>query len=233
VPRIYRNNKFLLTFVQVVAVVGMALFGREACMAENNLYRLPAPVAGNDNPLNLILQQRRTHREFAPQPLSLTQAAQLLWAAQGVTSREGYRTAPSAGALYPLELHLVAAQIEGLPAGSYRYDAVRHNLRLEKTGDLRQAIVSAALYQDWMEQAPAIIVVSTVNERTTRKYGSRGVRYVHMEVGHASQNLLLQAVSLGLAAATVGAFDDDRLHQLLGLADEERPLVIHPVGYPR
>lgn len=202
-------------------------------MAENNLLRLPEPVAGNDNPLNPILQQRRTHRAFAPQALSLTQVAQLLWAAQGITSREGYRTAPSAGALYPLELHLVAAQVEGLPAGSYRYDAARHSLRREKTGDLRQAIAAAALYQDWIEQAPAIVVISAVDERTTRKYGSRGVRYVHMEVGHASQNLLLQTVALGLAAATVGAFDDERLHKLLNLANGERPLVIHPVGYPR
>ncbi|MGD9164996.1 MAG: SagB/ThcOx family dehydrogenase [Chromatiales bacterium] len=202
-------------------------------MAENNLYRLPEPVAAIDNPLNPILQQRRTHREFAPQPLSLTQAAQLLWAAQGVTSREGYRTAPSAGALYPLELHLVVGEIEGLPAGSYRYDAMRHTLTCEKTGDLRPALSAAALYQDWIEQAPAIIVISAVDARTTRKYGSRGVRYVHIEVGHASQNLLLQAVALSLAAATVGAFDDDRLHRLLGLADEERPLAIHPVGHPR
>jgi SagB-type dehydrogenase family enzyme len=233
VPRVYHNKKFLLTSVQVVAIVGMTLFGREAYMAENNLYRLPGPVAGNDNPLIPILQQRRTHREFALQPLSLKQAAQLLWAAQGITSREGYRTAPSAGALYPLELHLVVGEVEDLPAGSYRYDAMRHTLECEKTGDLRQALSAAALYQDWMVQAPAVVVISAVDTRTTRKYGSRGVRYVHMEVGHASQNLLLQAVALGLAAATVGAFDDDRLHQLLGLTDGELPLVIHPIGHPR
>jgi SagB-type dehydrogenase family enzyme len=211
----------------------MALFTEEACMAEKNLYNLPQPVAGDDNPLNPILQQRRTHREFAPRPISLEQAAQLLWAAQGVTSREGYRTAPSAGALYPLELHLVAGQVEGLPAGSYRYDPARHLLKREKPGDLRQAIVSVALNQDWMAEAPAIIVISAVETRTTRKYGNRGVRYVHMEVGHAGQNLLLQAVALDLAGATVGAFNDKQLHHLLGLAGGERPLIILPVGHPR
>jgi SagB-type dehydrogenase family enzyme len=127
----------------------------------------------------------------------------------------------------------VAAQVEGLPAGSYRYDAERHSLRREKTGDLRQSVAAAALHQDWLKQAPAIIVISVVDKRTTVKYGSRGIRYIHMEAGHASQNLLLQAVVLGLAGATVGAFDDERLHKLLNLADEERPLIIHPVGYPR
>jgi SagB-type dehydrogenase family enzyme len=200
-------------------------------MAEQNLHELPDPVLVGDNPLNPILQQRRTHRSFARQGVSLTQVAQLLWAAQGISSREGYRTAPSAGALYPLELHLVAGQVEGLRAGSYRYDVLNHRLRSEKSADLRQAIAAAALHQDWIAQAPAIIVISAINARTTKKYGSRGVRYVHMEVGHASQNLLLQAVALGLVAATVGAFDDERLGRLLGLADEERPLVILPVGH--
>jgi SagB-type dehydrogenase family enzyme len=222
-----------MTCLQVTAFVATALFGGEASMAEKSLYRLPEQLSGDDSPLNPILQQRRTHRAFAPQPVSLTQIAQLLWAAQGITSREGYRTAPSAGALYPLEVHLVAGQIIGLPAGIYRYDARGHSLQREKTGDLRQAITAAALYQDWMAQAAAIVVISAIDTRTTKKYGSRGVRYVHMEVGHASQNLLLQAVALGLAASTVGAFDDDNLQQLLSLADGERPLVLHPIGHPR
>jgi SagB-type dehydrogenase family enzyme len=200
-------------------------------MAEQNPYGLPDPLLVEGNPLNPILQQRRTHRAFAMQGISLTQVAQLLWAAQGINSREGYRTAPSAGALYPLELRLVAGQVEGLPAGSYRYDVVSHRLQSEKPGDLRHGIAAAALHQKWIAQAPAIVIISAIDARTTIKYGSRGVRYVHMEVGHASQNLLLQAVALGLAAATVGAFDDERLSQLLSLADEERPLVILPVGH--
>jgi SagB-type dehydrogenase family enzyme len=229
----YGKTKFLPACLQVVVFMGMTLFMEEACMAEQNLYSLPQPVADDDNPLNPILQQRRTHREFAQQPITLEQAAQLLWAAQGISSREGFRTAPSAGALYPLELHLVAGQVEGLPTGSYRYDPARHHLKSEKTGDLRQAIVSVALDQDWMAEASAIIVISAVEARTTRKYGNRGVRYVHMEVGHAGQNLLLQAVALDLVAATVGAFDDKQLQELLGLAVDERPLIILPVGHPR
>jgi SagB-type dehydrogenase family enzyme len=201
-------------------------------MTEKNLYRLPNPAMDSDNPLNSILQQRRSHREFALQSVSLEQVAQLLWAAQGITSRDGYRTAPSAGALYPLVLHLVAGRVEGLPAGSYRYDSIHHLIQSEKPGDLRQAIAAAALHQDWIEQAPAIVVISAIATRTTKKYGSRGVRYVHIEVGHASQNLLLQSVALGLVAATVGAFDDEQLHRLLGLSEAERPLAILPIGHP-
>lgn len=201
-------------------------------MAEKNIYRLPEPNLEANACLNPILQQRRTNRAFASRPVSITEVAQLLWAAQGITSREGYRTAPSAGALYPLELHLVSGQVEGLPAGGYRYDPVRHALEAEIPGDLRHAIAEAALHQDWIAQAPAIVVVSAVNARTTAKYGRRGIRYAYMEAGHASQNLLLQAVALGLAGATVGAFDDERLQQLLNLPEEERPLVILPVGYP-
>ena len=202
-------------------------------MAEKNIYRLPEPNLEANACLNPILQQRRTNRAFASRPVSITEVAQLLWAAQGITSHEGYRTAPSAGALYPLELHLVSGQVEGLPTGSYRYDPVRRALEAEMPGDLRHAIAEAALQQDWIAQAPAIVVVSAVNARTTAKYGRRGIRYVYMEAGHTSQNLLLQAVALGLAAATVGAFDDERLQRLLNLTEEERPLVILPVGYPR
>jgi SagB-type dehydrogenase family enzyme len=227
------KTKLLLACLQAVAFMVMTLFTEEVCMAEKKKYNLPQPVAGDDNLLNPILQQRRTHREFAPRPISLEQAAQLLWAAQGVSSREGYRTAPSAGALYPLELHLVAGQVEGLPAGSYRYQPAHHNLKKEISGDLRQALATIALEQEWMAEAPALVIISAVDARTTRKYGNRGVRYVHMEVGHAGQNLLLQAVALELVAATVGAFDDKQLQTLLGLADGERPLIILPVGHPR
>ena len=175
----------------------------------------------------------RTTRSFSPRPLSLPQVARLLWAAQGISSRDGDRTAPSAGALYPLELQLVVGNVEGLPSGSYRYDAMNHTLEAMVPEDLRRTIAEAALHQGWIAQAPAIVIVSAVESRTTRKYGTRGVRYVHMEVGHASQNLLLQAVALGLSGSVVGAFDDERLKRLLQLLVEERPLAILPVGYGR
>ena len=201
-------------------------------MAANDIYSLPDPGLRADSCLNPILQRRRTSRTFAARPVSMEEVTQLLWAAQGINAPDGRRTAPSAGALYPLELHLVSGQVDRLPAGIYRYDAVRHALRAEIMDDMRQAVAQAALDQDWVAQAPAIVVITAVDSRTTEKYGRRGIRYVHMEVGHASQNLLLQAAALGLAAATVGAFDDERLHRLLRLPEGERPLVILPVGHP-
>ena len=201
-------------------------------MAGQHLIELPQPALG-DASLGAALQNRRSVRDFKPDSLTVSLIARLLWAAQGVTSDEGLRTAPSAGALYPLELHLIASKVDGLPAGSYRYDPRRHALYPEIVGDQRTTIAAAALHQDWIAQAAAIIVVTAFDARTTRKYGARGVRYVHIEVGHASQNLLLQATAMGLAATIVGAFDDDDLARLLNLADGERPLAILPVGHPQ
>ena len=201
-------------------------------MANEDIYQLPRPGGERDACLGPILQERRTIRSFAPRSLSQMQVAQLLWAAQGVSSPEGYRTAPSAGALYPLELHLVAGKVEGLPVGSYRYDPARHRLEATVQGDLRQRLAETALNQHWIAEAPSNLVISAIETRTTAKYGRRGIRYVHMEVGHASQNLLLQAVALGLAGAIVGAFDDEHFKRLLRLPGEEHPLAILPIGHP-
>lgn len=202
-------------------------------MAEQRLIDLPQATPEEGGSLGAALQSRRSVRAFGPGSLTLSAVAQLLWAAQGITSEEGLRTAPSGGALYPLELHLLAGRIDGLPAGSYRYDPWRHALHPGVSGDLRAEIATAALHQDWVAQAAAIVVVSAVDARTTGKYGIRGIRYVHMEVGHASQNLLLQATALGLGGTIVGSFDDERLAELLRLAEGERPLAILAVGHPR
>jgi SagB-type dehydrogenase family enzyme len=194
---------------------------------------LPEPVSGPAGTLAALLRERRTVRSFTPEPVSLAQIGQLLWAAQGITSPDGLRTSPSAGALYPLELHLLAGAVTGLPVGQYRYLPSRHGLERLASADRRHAIAQAALGQTWIAEAPAILVVTAVPERTQAKYGARGRRYVDMEVGHASQNLLLQATALGLAGAVVGAFGDTALHRLLALPREEEPLVILPIGHGR
>lgn len=219
-------------YLSLTLIGFLVLLSVEACMANEDIYRLPQPVGEQEACLTRILHARRTIRSFSPRSLSQIQVARLLWAAQGVTSPEGYRTAPSAGALYPLELHLVAGNVEGLPSGSYRYDPAGHALRAAVPGDIRRAIAKAALNQSWIARVPAVVVISGLESRTTAKYGRRGTRYVHMEVGHAAQNLLLQAVALGLAGAIVGAFDDNSLKHLLQLPGEERPLAILPVGHP-
>jgi SagB-type dehydrogenase family enzyme len=205
----------------------------DVSMADDGLIGLPPPVLEGVGDLGTVLRQRRSVRAFEPESLTLSAIAKLLWAAQGITSDEGLRATPSAGALYPLELHLIAGSVDGLPAGSYRYDPYRHALEAGVAGDQRTGIAAAALHQDWVAQAAVIVVVTAVDARTTRKYGRRGIRYVQMEVGHASQNLLLAATALGLGGTIVGAFDDDRLGELLRLRDGERPLAILAVGRPR
>lgn len=222
----YRLTRFILVLIAALSCGRLPI-------ADAVEYRLPTPHLQGAMTLTDTLRQRRSVREFAATPLSLQTAAQLLWAAQGITSPGGLRTAPSAGALYPLELHLVAGAVEGLPNGSYRYDPGHHSLTLTAEGELRSALAHAALDQGWITRAPAVVVIAAVPMRTTQKYGERGIRYVHIEVGHAGQNLLLQAVALGLRSVVVGAFRDQTVQRLLGLVADEHPLAILPVGYPR
>lgn len=182
--------------------------------------------------LEQALAQRRSVREFAVAPLALEELAQLAWAAQGATGG-GHRTAPSAGALYPLELSVMVGNVAGLAPGIYRYEPDGHRLALVVKGDRRAQVAAAAFAQGWVAEAPAIFVIAAVARRTTAKYGKRGVRYVHMEAGHAGENLLLQATALGLGATVVGAFDDDKVKTVALLPDDASALSLIPVGRPR
>ena len=193
---------------------------------------LPEPIREGHS-LERALAERRTVREFAAAPIRLADIAQLAWAAQGVTAPDGRRTAPSAGALYPLEIYIVAARVDGLAPGVYHYEPVGHRLVPTADGDRIEALAHAALDQRWIGKAAAVLVIAAVESRTTRKYGGRATRYVHIEVGHAAQNVLLQATAFGLAAAPVGAFDDRGVKALLALPREAEPLYLLPVGRPR
>lgn len=192
---------------------------------------LPAPDRDSGYALERALAERRSEREFADAALRLAEISQLLWAAQGLT--HGYRSAPSAGALYPLEVYVAVGRVEQLAPGVYRYQSSGHRLARIALHDQRAELARAAYGQSWLGEAPAILVLAGVERRTTVKYGERGVRYVHMEAGHAAQNVLLQAVALGLGATPVGAFDDHRVAAALGLQAGERPLYLIPVGRPR
>ena len=186
---------------------------------------LPAPTLQGRMSLEETLAQRGSVRQYADRPLSQAELGQLLWAAQGITSSGGLRTAPSAGARYPLELYVV------LPEGVYHYQPQGHRLDLHLAGDQRAALHAVTLRQDAVLQAPAILVVAAVYGRTAERYGAeRTPRYVHMEVGHAAQNVLLQAVALGLGAVPVGAFYDRDVQQTLALPAEQEPLYLIPVG---
>jgi SagB-type dehydrogenase family enzyme len=194
-------------------------------------FELPKPKMEGDVSIERALQERRSKRKYAPDPVRLADASQLLWAAQGITdTREGLRTAPSAGALYPLELYLVAGNIENLADGVYRYIPRQHELTKTGDGDRRRALAKVAFDQSWIQEAAGLLVFSAVPDRITRKYGKRGMRYVYMEAGHAAQNVYLQAVSLGLATVVVGAFEDDNVKRVVGL--EEDPLYLMPFGRP-
>lgn len=191
---------------------------------------LPSPETKNAFTLDDALQFRRSVREFKDEPITLAEAGRLLWAAQGITSLGGFRTAPSAGALYPLEVYLVAGRVEGLAPGIYKYDPAKHGLIRKKDGDHRAELAEASLGQLWMARAAATIAFGARWERTTRRYGERGRRYVCMEVGHAGQNLSLEAVALGLGTVVVGAFSDEEVREVLGLSAGEDPLYLMPVG---
>jgi SagB-type dehydrogenase family enzyme len=174
--------------------------------------------------------QRRSMRDFAPASIGLADVSQLLWSAQGITSPDGFRTAPSAGALYPIEIFLVAGDVQGLKAGVYRYRPGEHELIPSGEGDRRRPLSQAALRQTWMAGAPAILVITGVLERTARKYGGRALRYVQIEAGHVAQNVYLQATARGLATVLVGAFNDEQVKDTLGLPEDHTPFCLMPVG---
>jgi len=202
----------------------------------NNI-SLPQPKTDSDFSLERAIQNRRSRRGFKDQPLTLEQISQILWSAQGITDKEkGFRSVPSAGALYPLEIYLVAAEngVENLPAGAYHYLPKEHQLEKIVSNDIRQELEQAALGQFSVGLAPANIVITATYERTTQKYSDRGERYVHMEAGHSAQNIYLQAEALGLGTVVIGAFHDDQLKELLNLnkldLGDQQPLYIMPIG---
>ena len=153
-------------------------------METSSSVKLPQPRTDSGVAVEQALHLRRSVRDFTDRPLALDEVAQLLWSAQGITSADGLRTAPSAGALYPLELYLVAGHVNGLPAGVWHYLPRTHHLERVDESDVRPALAQAALGQAWLREAAAVVVFTAVYERTGRKYGRRGRRYVHIEAGH-------------------------------------------------
>lgn len=202
----------------------------------DSVIELPAPRLTGPVSVEEALLRRRSVRDFADAPLTAAELSQLLWAAQGITGSEGERTAPSAGALYPLEIYAAVGAVEGIPAGVYRYRPRGHRLARARSGataDVRPALSAAAVGQESVAEAAVAIVIAAVYERTSVKYGDRAKRYVHMEVGHAAQNVSLACEALGLGTVVVGAFEDAKVREVLGMDAGERPLAILPVGRRR
>lgn len=180
--------------------------------------------------LQRALAHRRSNRTLQEAVLTLNEVSQLLWAAQGITSPAGFRTAPSAGALYPLEMRVLAGAVRDLEVGVYRYVPSAHGLTVLSHADVRGALARAAYGQDSVEHNAVLFLVSGIEQRTSTKYGNRAARYVHMEAGHAAQNLLLQVTALGLGAVVIGAFDDSAVRGVMNLPRGEEPLYLIPLG---
>jgi SagB-type dehydrogenase family enzyme len=191
------------------------------------LITLPAPNLKGTVPLEQVIAARRSHRDFSDESLTLEQIGQLAWSAQGQAQKSRYRSVPSAGATYPLELFLISDM------GLFHYILTKHALEKVTDQDLRSALASAAWGQGFIADAPLTLVLAAEFERTTSRYGQRGIRYVYMEAGHAAQNIHLQAEALRLGSVAVGAFNDAAVSKVLGLPNHLKPIYMVTVGLRR
>lgn len=205
-----------------------------------NIVYLPLPNRVTNMSIEEALLLRRSLRDYTSDPITIEHLSMILWAAQGISNTKwGFRTAPSAGATYPLEIYVVVGDEkvlikpgEYLRAGVYKYNVKTHSLLLIKEGDYRNDLAREALNQEWVAEAAVDIVICAVYERTTSRYGERGIRYVHIEVGHVGQNIYLMSTALGLGTVAVGAFFDDGVARVINAQENERPLYIMPIGVP-
>jgi len=211
----------------------LAASSTPASEVEKMTINLPKPEYNSDVSLEESLVKRRSVRDFTGESLTLKEVSQLLWAAQGTTSNFGGRTAPSAGALYPLEVYLIVGDVQGLSTGIYLYKPKKHELVMISGKDVRQPLAGAALGQSAVKKGAIDLVFTAVYQRITRKYGDRGIKYVHMEIGHAAQNVCLQATAMEMGVVTIGAFNDQKVSRILNLPKNEEPLYIIPVGKRR
>jgi SagB-type dehydrogenase family enzyme len=234
-PRGDRRRRIVSAIlVSVALTTGAAAFAGNELVTESEapdepvrvvtVLQLPEPLTDGETSFEQALLRRSATREFRPDPLTLGQLGQLLWAAQGEAG-DG-RNAPSAGALYPLEIYIANE------AGVFHYRPSAHEIAAISGDDIREPLAAAALDQRAFHTAPAVIAIAGVNERTAAKYGSRAEQYVLIEVGHAGQNLLVQAAVIGLGAVPTGAFRDDDVADLFDMPDGTEPLYLIPVGLP-
>ena len=214
-------------YCAVVAMVGISGVSAMIQPDQDSHKRLPPAVLTGRMSLEEAIATRRSVREFADTPLTRQQISQLCWAGQGITDPGGaLRAAPSAGALYPIELYVVTAE------GVDHYQPKNHRLGRHLTGDVRRSLQRAALNQEAIGDAPACVAIAAVVQRTARKYGSRAQRYCFIEAGHVAQNILLQAKALHLAGVPIGAFEDEKVATVLKLPENHRVVYLLPIGHP-
>ena len=215
--------KKLMFFLPLLA--SLFLFASKVAAQSDKLIELPPHSTFGEMSLEHVLNRRRSVRQFKDMALSKSDLSQLLWSAQGISNVErGLRTAPSAGAIYPLTTYAVT------PDGVYRYLPESHALKQVALGDQRMDMARAAFNQIWIRRAGLVIVFVADDTRMQRRYGENAERFIDLEAGHAAQNVLLTAVSRDLAAVPVGAFDDEVLSDVLGLEEDVRPIYMVVVG---
>ena len=223
---------FLMPFFSIRKAVAKKIDATAGRMERE--MNLPKPRLKGSVSVEEAIKHRRTVRSYLSKPLTLEQFSQIFWAAQGITEDRGYkRSAPSGGALYPLDIYAVAGDngVKGLKAGIYHYEPHQHSVLLITEGDLRKDVARTAFSQMWMAGAPLYLVITSEYSRITGKYGTRGERYAMIEAGHVGQNIFLQAEALGLRAGIVGAFHDNDVIRVMKISRSHEPLLILPVGY--
>jgi len=189
---------------------------------------LPAHDARGSAPLDQVLRKRKSIRDFIRDPLTTEQLSFLLWASTGIHRREmgySFRTAPSAGALYPIETYVAVNNIEGLDAGVYHYSIKDHSLEELQTGSFGDKLAAAALGQRMCAEAAAVFVWTAIFRRTNWKYGQRGYRYIYLDAGHIAENLALASTALELGSCEIGALFDDEVNKIIGVGGIEESVV--------
>ncbi len=215
-------------FQFIIPILFMSMVFNSIISAQTEAIKLPKVNLKGELSLEETLKERKSRRSYQKSELKIDEISQLLWAAQGINRNDGGRTAPSAGALYPLEIYLLVGDVKNLNVGLYQYDPVNHSLIIKNKKNLIPNLTN--VMQQFVTNGAAIIIITGVYERTTQKYGERGIRYVHMDVGFACQNIYLQAESLGLGTVFMGAFNDNLLSDILELPKNHKPLGVMPVG---
>jgi SagB-type dehydrogenase family enzyme len=202
---------------------------------QNNFVSLPNPTEKTNLSFAEVLRMRRSIRSFTSEPLSLSDLAYLLWASSGIQRVEHqfeFRTAPSAGALYPIETYVVANNVEGLKQGIYHFNIENHTLEEIKLGNLGSELAHAALAQHMCAEASVVFVWTALFGRSTWKYSQRGYRYIYLDTGHIGQNLALAATSIGCGSCEVGAFYDDEINSLIDVdGKQESTICLCVVGH--
>ncbi|MBF0384991.1 MAG: SagB/ThcOx family dehydrogenase [Candidatus Omnitrophica bacterium] len=197
------------------------------------LIKLPIPKFQGIT-LEQAISSRRSQKDYTGRPISVEQLSQLLFAAYGVTGKDfdrPLRSAPSAGAIYPFEIYAAVNNVKEISPGIYKYDGLTHSLKFLRGGEFLREIISASYGQDFMEESSVVLILSVSPDKMIERYGQRGWRYLYMEAGHISENIYLEAVSLGLGSVSVGAFIDEQMDKVLGVDGiKEKVLYLQSVG---